>query len=126
MSDGKVASGARILLVEDSPVVSLRSEDALQERGYFVVGPAYDMPAALDLANREQIDAAIVDLNIRGEKCFAVLQVLEERDIPFLITSGYADWSMPEEWMERPRLQKPFDEDALIKKLEKLIKAKAD
>ena len=125
MSDDKAANGARILLVEDSPVVSLRAEDALRDDGYFVVGPAYDMAAAVDLASREQIDAAIVDLNIRGEKCFQVLEILEKRDVPFILTSGYADWTMPEEWMEKPRLQKPFEEDALLKKVEKMVREKA-
>ncbi|MCJ7420587.1 response regulator [Sphingomicrobium astaxanthinifaciens] len=125
MSDDKVSNGARILLVEDSPVVSLNTEDALRDHGYFVVGPAYDMAAALDLSNREQIDAAIVDLNIRGEKCFQVLEILEKRDVPFILTSGYADWTMPEQWIERPRLQKPFEQEALLKKLEKMIRQKA-
>ncbi|WP_265562020.1 response regulator [Sphingomicrobium arenosum] len=125
MSDDKATNGARILLVEDSPVMSLKTEDALRESGYFVVGPAYDMPAALDLAGREQIDAAIVDLNIRGEKSFPVLEILNGRNVPFVITSGYADWTMPEEWMERPRLQKPYEEEALIKKIGRLVGEKA-
>jgi hypothetical protein len=28
--------------------------------------------------------------------------------VPFVLTSGYADWSMPEKWDDRPRLQKPY------------------
>ncbi|WP_343346272.1 response regulator [Sphingomicrobium sp. XHP0239] len=124
MSEEKQGNGARILVVEDSPVVSLKTEDLLTDAGYFVVGPAYDMPAALDLGGREQIDGAIVDLNIRGEKIFPVLGVLKERGIPFVITSGYADWSMPEEWQDRPRLQKPVEGEQLLKALRRVIPAK--
>lgn len=123
LTDGKSGGGARILLVEDSPVISLRTEDSLRDHGYFVVGPAYDMQQALDLAGREQIDAAIVDLNIRGEKIFPVLTILKERNIPFVMTSGYADWSMPEEWQDRPRLQKPVEEATLMKALRNAIPA---
>lgn len=104
----------RVLIVEDSPVIAVDAEQRLQDDGWFVVGPAYDMDQAIDLAKREQIDAAIVDLNIRGEKSFAVMQILHERKIPFLITSGYADWSMPEEWRNHPRMQKPYELDALV------------
>ena len=123
MTDEKNGGGERILLVEDSPVISLRTEDSLRDHGYFVVGPAYDMQQALDLAGREQIDAAIVDLNIRGEKIFPVLTILKERGIPFVMTSGYADWSMPEEWQDRPRLQKPVEEATLMKALRNAIPA---
>ncbi|MEN3973314.1 response regulator [Sphingomicrobium sp. XHP0235] len=123
MTDEHKGKGARILLVEDSPVISLKTEDLLTENGYFVVGPAYDMPQAYDLAQREQVDAAIVDLNIRGEKCFGVLTILKERNIPFIITSGYADWSMPEEWQDNPRLAKPFDEGDLLKMLKRAMPA---
>ena len=104
----------RVLIVEDSPVIAVDAEQRLQDDGWFVVGPAYDMDQAMDLSKREQIDAAVIDLNIRGEKSFAVMQVLHERNVPFVITSGYADWSMPEEWRDRPRLQKPYKLGALI------------
>nr|WP_281376459.1 response regulator [Sphingomicrobium lutaoense] len=108
-------------MVEDSPVISMEAEDRLKEADYFVVGPAYDMAAAIDLARNEQIDAALVDLNIRGEKSFDILQILDDRDIPFVIISGYADWSMPKEWEPRPRLQKPFDHKTLLETIEMLI-----
>ncbi|WP_265571134.1 response regulator [Sphingomicrobium nitratireducens] len=116
----------RILVVEDSPVLSLRAEDILTDRGFFIVGPAYDMMQAIDLAKREQIDAAVIDLNIRGEKSFDVMKTLEERGVPFVITSGYADWSMPEEWRERPRLQKPFEDDALAGAVRDLLRSEDD
>ena len=104
----------RVLIVEDSPVIAVDAEQRLQDDGWFVVGPAYDMDQAIDLAKREQIDVAVLDLNIRGEKSFAAMQVLRERNIPFVITSGYADWSMPEEWRDRPRLQKPYKLGQLV------------
>jgi hypothetical protein len=28
--------------------------------------------------------------------------------VPFVFTSGYADWQMPDKWEDRPRLQKPY------------------
>jgi DNA-binding NtrC family response regulator len=79
------------------------------------------MAPALQLAEAEEFDAAIVDINIRGAKSFAVLKILEARGIPFLLSSGYADWSMPEEWADRPRLAKPYTSDTLRMKLAEML-----
>ncbi len=113
--------GRRIFIVEDSPVVADDSAEILRELGCEVVGPAGNMASALELAEAEGFDAAIVDINIRGGKSFAVLKILEARGIPFLVTSGYADWTLPEEWVERPRLLKPYTADMLRVKLSELL-----
>jgi CheY-like chemotaxis protein len=115
--------GRRIFVVEDSPVVADDIAEMLQELGCKVVGPAGNMAAALQLAQSEDIDAAVVDLNIRGGKSFGVMKVLEGRGIPFLLTSGYADWSMPPEWADRPRLPKPYSPELLRWKLAELLQA---
>lgn len=101
--------GRRVLIVEDSPVIAEDTEQMIAELGCFVVGPATNMADARQLAEKEQLDAAVVDINIRGGKAFPVLRILEDRGVPFLLTSGYADWSMPEEWQGRPRLGKPYN-----------------
>ena len=113
--------GRRIFVVEDSPVVADDSAEILKELGCEVVGPAGNMASALQLAQGEEFDAAIVDLNIRGGKSFGVLKVLEGRGIPFLVTSGYADWTMPEEWAGRPRMPKPYRPGTLRAKLTELL-----
>ncbi len=51
-------SQKRIILVEDEPLGALYVEDALIDAGYDVVGPAYSLDAALDLAITESLDAA--------------------------------------------------------------------
>ena len=114
--------GRRILVVEDSPVVAQACEDMLRDMGCVPVGPAINMAAALQLAAGEPLDAAVVDINIRGGKVFPVLGILAGRGIPFLLASGYADWSMPEEWRERPRLAKPYSPNLLRDSLLDLLR----
>ena len=114
-------AGRRILVVEDSPVVADAAEDMLSDMGCAVVGPATNMAAALQLAGDEPLDAAIVDINIRGGKVFPVLRILHGRSVPFLLTSGYADWSMPEEWQGQPRLAKPYTPGQLREGLLELL-----
>ena len=118
MPDGLM--GLRVLLVEDSPVVAMATEDMLGDIGCATVGPAANMATALELAENGEFDAAIIDVNIRGTKTFSLLKILDRRHIPYLISSGYADWTMPDEFTDRPRLPKPFGAELLRQKLTEL------
>lgn len=83
--------------------------DLLADLGCEVIGPAPNMAAARELlANGEQYDAALLDIHIRGERVFPLCELLAERGVPFVLTSGYADWQVPEQWQDCPRLQKPY------------------
>jgi CheY-like chemotaxis protein len=108
---GPDPKGKRILVVEDSPVVGPFTADLLTDLGCEVVGPAPTMAAARELVEERAFDAAIMDVHIRGERVFPLCELLEERGIPFVLTSGYADWTMPDKWRDRPRLQKPYTID---------------
>lgn len=113
-------SGKKILLVEDSPVVSTFGEEVLEELGCVVVGPAASLFAARELAEGAEIDAAIVDVRIRGDKSFGICDILDGRGVPFVLTSGYADWPVPEKWAEVPQMPKPYkleDVEAVLLKL---------
>ena len=101
-------AGRRILIVEDSPVVGPFTVDLLAELGCEVVGPAPNMAAARELVEAASFDAALMDIHIRGERVFPLCEMLDSRGIPFVFTSGYADWQMPEKWDDRPRLHKPY------------------
>ena len=100
--------GRRILLVEDSPVVSNFAVSMLEDLGCQVVGPAPNMAVARELASSEPIEAAIVDIRIRGEKAFPICDILHARGIPFVLTSGYADWPTPAKWRDCTQLPKPY------------------
>lgn len=113
--------GRRILIVEDSPVVAPFAEEVLAELGCVVVGTAPNMATARDFVENKQFDGALVDVHIRGERVFALCEMLETRGIPFVLTSGYADWKIPEKWESAPRLQKPYTIDQVQQVLEELF-----
>ena len=101
--------GRRILVVEDSPVVGPFTAELLADLGYEVIGPAPNMAAAREMIEGDEtIDAAMMDVHIRGERVFPLCDTLEAKGVPFLLTSGYADWQMPDKWADRPRLNKPY------------------
>ena len=109
--------GRRILVVEDSPVVAPFTADVLSDLGCVVLGPAPTMAAARTLVEDEDFDAAIMDIHIRGERVFSLCEILDARAIPFVLTSGYANWDVPEQWSDRPRLQKPYTIDDIERSL---------
>jgi CheY-like chemotaxis protein len=104
---GKIA-GRRILVIEDSPVVAPFTQAVLEELGCEVVGPAGNMAVARELAEQDGIDAALIDVRIRGEKSYPICEILNRRGVPFVLTSGYAEWGVPAEWRDRPQLPKPY------------------
>jgi response regulator RpfG family c-di-GMP phosphodiesterase len=73
------------------------------------------------MAGEEPLDAAVVDINIRGDKAYPVLRILRDRSIPYLLTSGYADWTMPKEWQDQPRVAKPYSPNQLRESLLRLL-----
>ena len=121
MSDGADSNGRRILVIEDSPVVAPFTADVLDELGWAVVGPAPNMAAARELVEAGEFDAAMMDIHIRGERVFPLCEMLEAMGVPFILTSGYADWQIPEKWLDRPRLQKPYTIDQVEEALGALL-----
>ena len=98
----------RILVVEDETMIALLIEDMLETLGCVVVGPTGRLEEAIRLAREEAFDAAILDVTIRGGQSFPVAEILRERDIPFVLASGYGEWALPEAFRGNTRLQKPF------------------
>ena len=113
----------RILVVEDDMMIAVLIEQVLQDLGCIVVGPAGRLDAALRLAGSEALDAAILDVNIRGELVYPVAEQLRTRGIPFVLASGYGDWALPPAFRSQPRLTKPFTYDDIEAQMRLLCSA---
>lgn len=98
---------ARLLVVEDEPLVALALEDQLADAGYEVVGPAFSLQEALRLAESEALDGAVLDINLAGEKVYPVADLLAKRDVPFVYVTGFGEAGMRAADQGRPLLQKP-------------------
>jgi CheY-like chemotaxis protein len=116
-----IPSVRRILFVEDAPVIALDVQEMLEGLGWTVVGPIGNLGVALELAAQEPLDAALIDINIRGGKIYPVARILARREIPFLLASGYANKGLPEDLVDRPRLAKPYNAADLAAKLQDLM-----
>src|SRR3954469_1741548 len=88
--------GCRVLVVEDETILAVTIEETLLDLGCIVVGPVGKLEAALQVAAVERLDAAILDISIRGGLVFPVAETLRARGIPFVFASGYGDWALPD------------------------------
>jgi CheY-like chemotaxis protein len=114
--NGEDLSGLRVLLVEDELHVQLLMEDFLEELGCKVQAVStYD--EALRAAGSAAVDAAVLDVNLHGQKSFPVAEVLARRDIPIVFSTGYGSQGIDAAWRERPWLQKPFVSEQLAQAL---------
>lgn len=102
-----------MLVVEDQSIVALHLTDVLREAGCLVIGPVATLDSALALAQGEQLDLAVLDVNLEGDQIFPVALELETRGIPYVLATGYGDSTLPEHWRGRPSLRKPFTDEQL-------------
>lgn len=109
-------NGKRILVVEDEALIAVMVEDMLTDMGSSVVGPAATIEAALKLAGAEMIDAAVLDVNVRGERIDPVADALFARGIPMLFATGYGEVKLAS-GAPTTVIDKPYTQDKLARGL---------
>ncbi|SDA12409.1 response regulator [Sphingomonas sp. NFR15] len=110
-----------ILIVEDEPLIAMMLEDFLEVLDKVPVGTADCVSVAMGLIEAGGIDAAILDLNLRGgETSLPIADALAAAGIPFVFATGGSHDSVAERFHDRPSLAKPFTMDGVSKALDAL------
>jgi CheY-like chemotaxis protein len=120
MSETRSFTGLRVLVVEDEMMVSMLIEDMLTDLGCTVVGPASRLDEAMEIAEQNGLDCAVLDVNLGGQPIFPLADLLRERGRPFAFATGYGDAGLREVDRGSPVLQKPFREGDLARVLGEL------
>ena len=79
---------ARILIVDDEPLIAAMLEEWLSELGHVAVGPAHNLAQALELAGSD-VDAAIVDVSLGDDNSYPLAEALMARGLPFALATGH-------------------------------------
>jgi CheY-like chemotaxis protein len=108
--------------VEDEFLVASLIEDMLSTAGCVVSGPIPRVAEALDAVDHGAYDAAVLDVNLGGDRVDPVADALSRRNIPFAFVTGYATAALPGPHAHRPRLCKPFKMSDLLGLLADLVK----
>lgn len=113
--------GKRIFVVEDETLISMLFEDILGDLDCEIVGPAMNIRQATDLARTADIDVAVLDVNLAGDPIFPVAEILAERGVPLVFSSGYGSSGLPDRWQNQPTLPKPFTFGQVAEVLNKIV-----
>ena len=116
-------TGRRIFVVEDEFLIRMLLEDMLTDLGYDLVGMAGRVDEAAEMAQTKDFDLAILDVNLDGQDVYPVADLIGKRGLPFMFVTGYGGRGLPENYRNRPTLQKPFQLDELKRMLAQLLPA---
>ena len=114
-------NSGRILVVEDEWLIADGIAQDLEAAGYAIAGPVASVTRALQLIREEPVDAALLDVNLNGEKSFAVADELVTRGIPFAFSTGFSRTVIPPKHCDRPMLGKPVGPEQLLAAIAKLL-----
>jgi DNA-binding NtrC family response regulator len=108
-------AGKSVLIVEDEALIALNIESCLQNAGaaVFMANSIVSAQSALD--EGIPFDAAVVDLLLADGNASPLIQILSERGIPVVISTGdEVDRGQPALSKAVAVLQKPYAESDLI------------
>jgi CheY-like chemotaxis protein len=77
------------------------------------VGPFSRIAEALPVAKSDDLEAAVLDINLNGELVYPVAEALVTRGVPVVFVTGYGAESIDDRFAEVPVLQKPIERQVL-------------
>jgi PAS domain S-box-containing protein len=118
----KVNRSAVILFVDDDPLIAMSTTEMLEDLGHHVIGANSGLHALDILRSEQPLDLMMTDHAMPGmtgmELAAASRQV--RPSLPILLATGYAE--LPEgAQVDLPRLAKPYHQDQLRDRLDKLL-----
>ena len=118
----QILQGCTILIAEDEYLIANDIKRELVLAGAKVLGPVASLEGTIDLVESSvHIDAAILDVNLRGEKVFPAAELLDSRGVPFVFATGYDRSMIPPGFDDVTRCEKPIGAAALIAVIGKLV-----
>ncbi|ANY77469.1 hypothetical protein BB934_03895 [Microvirga ossetica] len=108
--------GRIILVAEKEYFITDDLTQALEKAGADVLGPVGTLDGALSLLEvMDRVDGAVLDINLRDEAVYRVIDVLEARGIPYVFATSDGETAIPDKYKHVPRWMKPFHLEDLAK-----------
>ena len=118
--DGSELAGVRVLVVEDIWHVARALKGLLEGLGMEVIGPAATASEAEQLAAARMPALALIDINLKGEMAYSLIDHLHDKGVPIIVVSGYAVLTNLTE-KAAAILQKPYQASELIAALHAVV-----
>ena len=110
----------RVLVVEDDPVIAMVIEDLLGDMGHEVFVNLTLAHALLEIETGG-FDAVLLDMHLRGESAYPMVQALVARKLPFAVLSGSDQSALQREFPQIRLLPKPFGKAQLEQVVRELL-----
>ena len=109
-----------VLIVEDEVLVALVLKVVLEQAGHQVVGPGFSAGEALQLAEAEQPDVALVDIDLRSEiDGIAVARQLRDRHgTTSLFLTGQHEAARSASDAAAGLIPKPYDPGTVVRAID--------
>ena len=107
-----------ILLIEDEALIRMMLVEMVKELGHRVIAEAGSVDVGRSLAEIEEYDLAILDINLQGASVQPIADAVRDRGLPFFFLSGYGSAGVPEGLKGTSVLQKPCTPEALKSMIE--------
>jgi len=120
-TNAEQAIGRRVLIVEDEAMIAMLLEMVLRNADCAVVGPIASVSGALRLIDSQQLDAAVLDFRLGNDDSGEIMDVLDQRGVPFLLMTGQSTADLPPKLRQLNLLAKPFEPEALVEAVEKIL-----
>jgi CheY-like chemotaxis protein len=111
-----------ILLVEDEPLIAYDVERNLRSAGARVITAAH-LETALYMTDHPDLSGAVVDLRLGSDSAMPICRHLADRNLPFIVHTGYAADAVRQEWPLVPIMQKPAVPEAITRGLSELLRS---
>jgi DNA-binding NtrC family response regulator len=112
--------GQSVLVVEDNWQVGKALKSALEGIGMLVAGPVATVADAERLLADRTPDLAVVDINLKGEFSYSLIDQMHAQGVRVVIISGYA--VLPNTTAKVAAiLQKPFNRSVLLKTVRQVM-----
>ena len=116
MTDISTLFGRRVLIIEDEVILAMDIEHTLERAGCGIAGVASTLEQSFELLATEEVDFAVLDVNLGGKEVFPLAAKLRVMEIPFFFLTGYSrEILIPKEFSDQVCLEKPVHEALLLK-----------
>lgn len=114
------ACRGRILVVEDEIELATLFAEVLGSAGYEVIA-ADSVTDALSTLRYQQVDAAVLDIELRDGPVFPVADRLATQGTPFLFASAVYAQMVPRQHQGTPFIGKPFEIATLLARVDEAV-----
>lgn len=107
-------NGFTVLILEDDFFQADNARRTLEQAGARVLGPFSDETSSMQALQAEQLDCALLDINLGSGPSFKVAHTAKALGIPIIFMTGYNEGAIALEFSGIERLQKPVPAARLV------------